>query len=198
MPSPSEKAYNCSKTFATLGFLPLSWGPLKGAMSAQKALQRSETETRELVKHFFHYVFSTNSFLPFTWFLLNPFMYFALQFSRHVFSTDVIHAFYPTFFDSRDLHLSRSCILPYVFSMMCFTLKLITHFTLGFFQHVFSTKAFHTFYPRFFRARAFHWMCSCILNFKFVTAPFPLGVPFHANSTRKNTRFTLVFSRKIH
>ena len=150
------------------------------------------------VKHFFHYVFSTNSFLPFTWFLLNPFMYFALQFSRHVFSTDVIHAFYPTFFDSRDLHLSRSCILPYVFSMMCFTLKLITHFTLGFFQHVFSTKAFHTFYPRFFRARAFHWMCSCILNFKFVTAPFPLGVPFHANSTRKNTRFTLVFSRKIH
>ena len=150
------------------------------------------------VKHFFHYVFSTNSFLPFTWFLLNPFMYFALQFSRHVFSTDVIHAFYPTFFDSRDLHLSRSCILPHVFSMMCFTLKLITHFTLGFFQHVFSTKAFHTFYPRFFRARAFHWMCSCILNFKFVTAPFPLGVPFHANSTRKNTRFTLVFSRKIH
>ena len=108
------------------------------------------------VKHFFHYVFSTNSFLPFTWFLLNPFMYFALQFSRHVFSTDVIHAFYPTFFDSRDLHLSRSCILPYVFSMMCFTLKLITHFNLGFFQHVFSTKAFHTFYPRFFRARAFH------------------------------------------
>ena len=150
------------------------------------------------VKHFFHYVFSTNSFLPFTWFLLNPFMYFALQFSRHVFSTDVIHAFYPTFFYSRDLHLSRSCILPYVFSMMCFTLKLITHFTLGFLQHVFSTKAFHTFYPRFFRARAFHWMCSCILNFKFVTAPFPLGVPFHANSTRKNTRFTLVFSRKIH
>ena len=109
-----------------------------------------------LVKHFFHYVFSTNSFLPFTWFLLNPFMYFALQFSRHVFSTDVIHAFYPTFFDSRDLHLSRSCFLPYVFSMMCFSLKLITHFTLGFFQHVFSTKAFHTFYPRFFRARAFH------------------------------------------
>ena len=108
------------------------------------------------VKHFFHYVFSTNSFLPFTWFLLNPFTYFALQFSRHVFSTDVIHAFYPTFFDSRDLHLSRSCFLPYVFSMMCFSLKLITHFTLGFFQHVFSTKAFHTFYPRFFRAHGFH------------------------------------------
>ena len=116
----------------------------------------SHSVGKKTVKHFFHYVFSTNSFLPFTWFLLNPFMYFALQFSRHVFSTDVIHAFYPTFFYSRDLHLSCSCILPYIFSMMCFTLKLITHFTLGFFQHVFSTKAFHTFYPRFFRARAFH------------------------------------------
>ena len=108
------------------------------------------------VKHFFHYVFSTNSFLPFTWFLLEPFTYITLQFSQHVFSTDVIHAFYPTFFDARDLHLSRSCILPYVFSMTCFTLKPIMYFTLGFFQHAFSTKAIHTFYPRFFRARTFH------------------------------------------
>ena len=108
------------------------------------------------VNHFFHYVFSTNSFLPFTWFLLKPFTYFTMHFSQHVLSTGAAHAFYPTFFNSRDLHLSCSCILPYVFSITCFTLKPIMHFSIGFFQHAFSTKAIQTFYTRFFRARTFH------------------------------------------
>ena len=99
------------------------------------------------VNYFFHHIFSTNTFLPFTWFPLMPFTHFTLQFSQRVLSTNDDCAFYPTFFNSRDLH--------YVFSMTCFTLKPITHFTLkpimhftiGFFQHAFSTKAIHHILP---------------------------------------------------
>ena len=67
----------------------------------------------ERVNLFFHYVFSTNTFLPFTWFLLRPFAHFTLQFSQHVLSTDDDCAFYPMVFKSRDLHLSHSYILHY-------------------------------------------------------------------------------------
>ena len=66
-----------------------------------------------LVNLFFHYVFSTNTFLPFTWFLLRPYTHFTLQFSQHVLSTDDDCAFYPMVFKSRDLHLSHSYILHY-------------------------------------------------------------------------------------
>ena len=65
------------------------------------------------VNLFFHYVFSTNTFLPFTWFLLRPYTHFTLQFSQHVLSTDDDCAFYPMVFKSRDLHLSHSYILHY-------------------------------------------------------------------------------------
>ena len=84
------------------------------------------------VNLFFHYVFSTNTFLPFTWFLLRPFAHFTLQFSQHVLSTDDDCAFYPMVFKSRDLHLSHSYILHYALYTI--------------FYDAFYTKANHAFY----------------------------------------------------
>ena len=106
----------------------------------------------------FHYVFSTNEFLPFicsplkqfttiyplifchTFFPLMPFMHFSLRFSIYARYTKGVHAFFSTFFRWRVLHCSQFCI-----------------------------------YPRFFTVCYIHWNHSRILPFVFIGMFFTLS-----------------------
>ena len=106
----------------------------------------------------FHYVFSTNEFLPFicsplkqfttiyplifchTFFPLMPFMHFSLRFSIYAKYTKGVLAFFSTFFRWRVLHCSQFCI-----------------------------------YPRFFPVCYIHWNHSRILPFVFIGMFFTLS-----------------------